>query len=292
MAEYTGGAAAAGISAGLGKTVEKIQQRDVAKEMAEFEMDLQIQKAKTLKQVEEQFDIEAEVRARANELWKMETSSRLDFEAQERGRQKEYDEFLTTEKYIRDKVTSGELPSKKAEDLYFMNAYQHSKLDKPEVVARLGSSAEYVQRARTGKTGEESALGVLLKAQGQGGAAQVTEQPNVWVYAPNGKLAQVPADQLEEAVTEGAKLAPGQQLPKSPAFQEAQTQWTIEQQLLKGSKEYVLAELDDAYKVAYNPTIDPKNPFASLIAQSKIADIRKKHPAFFEEYMRRPEGRF
>ena len=54
MAEYTGGAEAAGISAGFGKAAEKIQQRDVAKEMAEFEQDLQIQKAKTLAQVKEQ----------------------------------------------------------------------------------------------------------------------------------------------------------------------------------------------------------------------------------------------
>ena len=148
MAEYTGGAEAAGISAGFGKAAEKIQQRDVAKEMAEFEQDLQIQKAKTLAQVKEQFDIEAEVRARANELWKMETASRLDFEAAETERQREYSEFLNTDKYIRDKVTSGEWSEEKAEGPLFMNAYQHAKLDKPEIAERLGSAPEYVQKTQ------------------------------------------------------------------------------------------------------------------------------------------------
>lgn len=93
-----------------------------------------------------QTDLEAEARAKEWEVQKMVLRSQMDFQQEEQARQKEYDEFLTTEKYIRDKVTSGELPPEKAEDLYFMNAYQHSKLDKPEVVARLGGSTEYVQK--------------------------------------------------------------------------------------------------------------------------------------------------
>lgn len=151
MAEYTGGAAAAGISAGLGKAAEKIEKRDVAKEMAEFEMDLQIQKAKTLKQVQEQFDIEAEVRARANELWKMETASRLDFEQKEKFRQEEIAEYWATEKYIDSKKAEG-IDEKEIENMRFMNDYKHEELGLPEITARLGSSPEYMQKLQGVRT--------------------------------------------------------------------------------------------------------------------------------------------
>lgn len=100
----------------------------------------------------QQAQLEGEARAQEWQVEKMEMASRLDFEAEERERQREYSEFLNTDKYIRDKVTSGELTSEKAEDLFFMNAYQHSKLNKPEIIERLGGSPEYVQKAQGVRT--------------------------------------------------------------------------------------------------------------------------------------------
>lgn len=240
-----------------------------------------------------QADLEAEARSKEWEVQKMELRSQMDFQKEEQARQKEYDEFLSTEKYIRDKVASSELPKEKADDLYFMNAYQHSNLNKPEIVARLGGTAEYIQRVKTGRSGEESTVETALRNLG-GATGDGTPPPTkVWVYTNKGRLASIPGDQLEEAVSEGAKLAPGQQLPKSPKFQEAQTQWAIEQQLLgRDEKTIVFRELDKMSKLARGGAAGPGEggPFAPWAARSKLVDMRKKYPAYYEEWIRQSGG--
>jgi hypothetical protein len=116
----------------------------------------------------QQTRLDAEARSEEWQVEKMEMASRLDFEAEERERQREYGEFLNTDKYIRDKVTSGEWSEEKAEGPFFMNAYQHSKLDKPEIAERLGGSPEYVQKLQGGQpttlTPEEQEKAARIKA--------------------------------------------------------------------------------------------------------------------------------
>lgn len=93
-----------------------------------------------------QAQLDAEARAHEWETEKMELHSRIEFEAEERERQKEIEAFLSTDKYINDKVTSGEWTPERAEGPSFINAYQHIKLGRPEIIARLGGDPEYVQK--------------------------------------------------------------------------------------------------------------------------------------------------
>ena len=83
--EHTGGAAEAGIAAGIG---EFLQRRLSKKERKEQE------------EREQQWELEAENRARLWEIEKMEIRSRLDFEREEKLRQRKLDEIESAVKQI------------------------------------------------------------------------------------------------------------------------------------------------------------------------------------------------
>lgn len=126
--------------------------RQVAQEWDLQKMMLNSQQDFAHQQRLHQADLEAEARSKEWEVQKLELRSQMDFQKKEQARQKEYDEFLATDKYINDKVASGEWTPERAEGPLFMNAYRHPHLDKPEIVARLGSSVEYTQKLQGTRT--------------------------------------------------------------------------------------------------------------------------------------------
>lgn len=277
--EHTGGAAEAGIAAGIGQFLEQRLEQKHRKELMDYQAELNLEKEKR----NLQWEFEAEQRARAWQIEKLGIISRLDFEREEKERQRKLNEIDAARKQIHD--TDWIDDTTRAEKLEELDIQEEAvklgvpltaRMVAPELYQKqLTPAQQAAKRALEGETldGETTVLTVKEVFAGPG---------EIYVISPDGEPGKIPIEDLPEALSEGGyTLAPGQAIPKSETFQRLGAEWQAEQKELLRPRVKELVEGYESY-----------NPVRALQSEWQLEKLARTHNEeivreLIEEYRRK-----
>lgn len=144
--ERTGGAGLAGISAGLQQATQNILKEDRAKELAQFESDIQLEKEKSRIAYAHELDLQSEIAAQQWELDKMKLRSQLDFQQEELERQKIKDQATVGLNALDKAIKSGQFNGDEPEIQRLQLQYQLQK-ETGQLQTHVQSLREPMERA-------------------------------------------------------------------------------------------------------------------------------------------------
>jgi hypothetical protein len=257
--QRTGGAAAAGLAAGLNQALAMEIKDKQQREMEEFTANLNLESEKQRLAMKESFDIQAEARAYQYEMDKMQRASEIKEQYENNRMMKELGEINSRRDALKKHFEKYPQDAGNPELAAQMEAYNNAELEiitygtyRPstrqtgvnwgQLIGQAGAAgaqpepgAQPEQRivvaSPEGKQEIISKEEFLNKPEYKKHTLVSKEVPTVLMKDRLGKLYKVPVDKVQEAITNtGATLAEAMPMGwKSPAYQKAHKEWLNEE---------------------------------------------------------------